>query len=486
MTANGRDMLQQQVNEDDTGPFALAASKRVAEAVEAKFNARENVFSPFSAEEKTQLLSLFQSIATCLLQRLLCTPPVLHLRSPLLCCGDIHGSFRDLHTVLEQGAPFGHWSLLYAPILLLGDFVDRGPHSVEVILVLFSWALLCPDTVYLVRGNHEDPSVNGNCDLYGDRSFIALAKAFFGDEDGSRFWELTNTVFSFLPVAAVVDDTVFACHGGIPCLTTALASSAADASSTTPLRNSGSADLNESIPTEALFEALLEEEDGGLYRFETVLRKDTDDAHTAMRRRLVRELLWNDPAKQEDGAARHWSLPGPGASPSGSSTGKGSVAFDLHGFRCNRGRNDVSGDIHEFSESALTHFLERFGFALLLRAHQQKDTGVEVVKRRRIITLFSCCDYAYGCSNCAGACLICGGLIRLISWYPRPKSTSLSRFSQRLFGSDSNAPSLNTQQLAECDRRRFRFEEGDSSTREMEAAAERFRQRPLAEAMEYG
>ena len=46
-----------------------------------------------------------------------------------------------------------------------GDFVDRGPDSVEVITTLFALLLAAPDgAVTLHRGNHEEGSV---CALYG-------------------------------------------------------------------------------------------------------------------------------------------------------------------------------------------------------------------------------------------------------------------------------------------------------------------------------
>ena len=48
--------------------------------------------------------------------------------------------------------------------LFNGDFVDRGPWSVEVVLTLLSHKLLYSDQFHLNRGNHETEEINK---LYG-------------------------------------------------------------------------------------------------------------------------------------------------------------------------------------------------------------------------------------------------------------------------------------------------------------------------------
>lgn len=86
---------------------------------------------------------------------------VLKVQSPAFVLGDIHGNLKDLIQYEDQlwrTAP----QSLPTSIVFAGDYVDRGDYSVECVLYLYSLKLLCPNHVFLLRGNHEIRSVQRN------------------------------------------------------------------------------------------------------------------------------------------------------------------------------------------------------------------------------------------------------------------------------------------------------------------------------------
>jgi hypothetical protein len=67
-------------------------------------------------------------------------PNVLQLKAPLIIVGDIHGQFYDLMNIFKVGGTPGDKTYLF-----LGDYVDRGHFSCEVILSLLALKVAHPD-----------------------------------------------------------------------------------------------------------------------------------------------------------------------------------------------------------------------------------------------------------------------------------------------------------------------------------------------------
>jgi len=91
--------------------------------------------------------------------------------------------------------------------LFLGDYVDRGKRSIQTIVLLFGYKAKYPDNFFLLRGNHESPSI---CRIYG---FYDECKRKF--TDGLKIWKTFCDVFNCLPVCACIADKVLCMHGGL-------------------------------------------------------------------------------------------------------------------------------------------------------------------------------------------------------------------------------------------------------------------------------
>jgi serine/threonine-protein phosphatase 4 catalytic subunit len=120
---------------------------------------------------------------------------------PVVVCGDIHGQYDDLLNIFRiNGTP------QTTKYVFLGDYVDRGPNSVETIVLLLLYKAMYPENIVLLRGNHESKEL---AETYG------LYKEIVTRYHSSDVWRILCEAFHFLPLACLIGGRVFAVHGGI-------------------------------------------------------------------------------------------------------------------------------------------------------------------------------------------------------------------------------------------------------------------------------
>eukprot|EP01043_Picozoa_sp_COSAG02_P009566 COSAG02_NODE_327_length_24561_cov_92.867754_5_plen_789_part_00 len=153
--------------------------------------------------------------------------------------GDIHGQITELRALFSAyGSPNHRTGDINGfQYVFTGDFVDRGPHSLEVLALLLSLKVAYPTSVFLIRGNHEDRALNefyGFCDecttrLRAPPSPRRDRRSRDGNDDeqqhenldniatqpGRVVWQASNEMFEYLPLAARIGERILALHGGV-------------------------------------------------------------------------------------------------------------------------------------------------------------------------------------------------------------------------------------------------------------------------------
>lgn len=128
-------------------------------------------------------------------------PNVVSARSPVTVCGDIHGQFHDLIELFKIGGKPPDTNYLF-----MGDYVDRGYHSVEVFSLILALKCRYKDRITILRGNHESKDINK---VYG---FYDECMKKYGND---HVWKWFSDVFSYLPLTALIDSQIFCLHGGL-------------------------------------------------------------------------------------------------------------------------------------------------------------------------------------------------------------------------------------------------------------------------------
>jgi len=146
-------------------------------------------------------------------KRLATQPPVVRVDAPAKVFGDVHGQLRDLLLMFGlYGSPTHCGGDIQSMSYVFnGDWVDRGEHQLEVVLLLFALKTVYPSQVFLIRGNHEFRSMSEGM---AEDGFLYHMQQQLPNR--WRFcYEVLHDAFDWLPLAALVGGVVLVLHGGI-------------------------------------------------------------------------------------------------------------------------------------------------------------------------------------------------------------------------------------------------------------------------------
>lgn len=251
--------------------------------------------------------------------------------------------------------------------MFLGDYVDRGKQSLEVVCLLFAYKIKYPENFFLLRGNHECAGINR---IYG-----------FYDECRRRFsvkmWKQFCNTFNCLPCCAVIDDKIICMHGG---LSPELSQMEQIANIARPC----------DVPDTGLLCDILWSDPDPSITVRIVYRL------TAVRCHFPRS---NDP--HHNVISRSYYL--------------------LQGW----GEND-RGVSFTFGGDVVRQFLRRHDLDLVVRAHQVVEDGYEFFAGRELVTIFSAPNYCGEFDN-AGAMMTVDDTLMCSFQILKPASASQQR-----------------------------------------------------------
>ncbi len=193
-------------------PLVDAVHPDQARTLDQKINDYEAILNRYSDRNYSLKLDEIDQICNDAIVVLNREPSLLRIGGPTIIVGDTHANIGSIQYSIRKFLREVHNG---KSILFLGDYVDRGkyapggPNSIKNVALLLKLKTMFPDKVFLLRGNHEDASVNSRNGFGGPE----CAKEY-GD-DGENVFNRFNNAFNYLSLAAVVNDDTFCVHGGI-------------------------------------------------------------------------------------------------------------------------------------------------------------------------------------------------------------------------------------------------------------------------------
>ncbi|KAF1485319.1 Serine/threonine-protein phosphatase with EF-hands 1, partial [Megadyptes antipodes antipodes] len=338
---------------------------------------------PLTIEDANALLHAFrneQLLHARYVLQLLCEtrkvlkemPNITHLSTSyskeITVCGDLHGNLDDLLLIFyKNGLPSEQNCYVFN-----GDFVDRGKNSMEILIILFAFLLIYPNDLHLNRGNHEDYMMNLR---YG---FTKEVSKKYKDH-GKQILCLLRDVFSWLPLATIIDSKVLILHGGI--------------SDTTDLDFLNALERNK----------VRDHIHVGVILF-SLKNLAVQMLRSSFRYLQILDILWSDPRSQN------------GCTP-----------------------NKRRGGGCYFGPDVTAKLFERYNLKMLIRSHEFKPEGYEISHDGKVITIFSASNYYEEGSNRGAYIKLNPELIPRFVQYQVSKYTRRQNLQERVGTIESSA-----------------------------------------------
>ena len=133
------------------------------------------------------------------------------VRPPAKVFGSIYGRYYDLMRLFENFGFPDDRELESNEYVFLGNYVDKGFNSLETVCLLMALKIRHPEHVTLLRGRHEDATINRICGL-GEECAIRLGENI---NDINSVFNHINNFFDRLPLAAAIADKFLCLHSGV-------------------------------------------------------------------------------------------------------------------------------------------------------------------------------------------------------------------------------------------------------------------------------
>ncbi|XP_077637756.1 serine/threonine-protein phosphatase with EF-hands 1 isoform X1 [Lonchura striata] len=296
-------------------------------------------------------------------------PNITHLSTSyskeITVCGDLHGNLDDLLLIFyKNGLPSEQNRYVFN-----GDFVDRGKNSMEILIILFAFLLIYPNDLHLNRGNHEDYIMNLR---YG---FTKEVSKKYKDH-WKQILCLLRDVFSWLPLATIIDSKVLILHGGI--------------SDTTDLDFLNALERNKLKSLMRPPKSVRNRQDQMKKRIPTTKpSKHVANQHVAGKTQHISSSGFTEPPGSNlppDPALKEW---------------KQILDILWSDPRSQNGctPNKCRGGGCYFGPDVTAKLFERYNLKMLIRSHEFKPEGYEISHDGKVITIFSASNYYEEGSN---------------------------------------------------------------------------------------